>query len=338
VVKNRFIVFVIIVLIVFGVLAFRSFSLVSNEDGTPASVSPDLTGFEKVDDYPLYVMRFDGDYSFSAYLKSGRLDANFTDGSAPSCTVFAALGIRDNPLMGRNFDFPRNPALLLFTDPPDGYASVSMVDLGYFGYSMSRLPCPDEGLEGLRMTPYLPFDGMNEHGLAVGMAAISYAEPPNDTEKVTIGEIQVIRLLLDRAKNVDEALELLGDYNIEMVEPPIHYIVADRSRNSAIIELVGGEMKVLRNNEPWQVMTNFILHGSDAPGTVPCPRYRSVYDDLRESGGQVLMGEAMSVLEGACQGSTIWSIVYNMETGEINVAMGGEYEKVLNFNLLPPSK
>ena len=336
-VKKGFIIPIAFVLIVFGFIAFRSFSPVSNEDGTQDSVSYNITGFEKVDDYPLYAMRFDGDYGFSQYLQSGRLDADFTDGSAPSCTVFASLGIGDDPLMGRNFDFPRNPALLLFTDPPDGYASVSMVDLGYFGYSMNRQPDPDEGLEGLRMTPYLPFDGMNEHGLAVGMAAISHAEPPHDTDKVTIGEIQVIRLLLDRAKNVEEALELLDDYNIEMVEPPIHYIVADRSRNSAIIEFVDGEMKVLRNDEPWQVMTNFIIYSSDAPGTVPCSRYRSVYDELRETGGQVSMSEAMSFLEVACQESTIWSIVYNMETGEINVAMGGEYEKVLTFNLSLPT-
>ncbi|MCW3979403.1 MAG: linear amide C-N hydrolase [Candidatus Bathyarchaeota archaeon] len=330
-VKIWFIVPVVIVLIVFGVIVYRSFSPFFSEDGTQASVSSGPRGFEKVNDYPLYVMRFEGDYGFSEYLKTGRLDAGFTDGSAPSCTVFAALGTGGDPIVGRNFDFPRNPALLLFTDPPDGYASVSMVDLGYFGYSMGRLPDPDEGVEGLRMTPYLPFDGMNEHGLVVGMAAIPHAESPHDPEKGTIGEIQVIRLLLDRAKDVDEALEFLEDYNIELAEPPVHYIVADRSRNSAIIELVGGEMKVLRSDEPWQVITNFVIHGSGAPEVVSCPRYRSTYDGLKDSGGRVSIKDAMSILEEASLESTIWSIVYNMETGEIHIAMGGEYGKVLTF-------
>ena len=32
---------------------------------------------------------------------------------------------------GRNFDWQYSPALLLFTNPPDGYASVSMVDIEY---------------------------------------------------------------------------------------------------------------------------------------------------------------------------------------------------------------
>jgi hypothetical protein len=170
------------------------------------------------------------------------------------------------------------------------------------------------------------------------MAAIPHAEPPHDPEKVTIGEIQVIRLLLDRAKDVDEALELLRDYNVGLAEPPVHYIVADRSRKSAIIELVGGEMKVLKGDEPWQVMTNFIIHGSGAPGVVSCPRYRSAYDGLSGARGRVSMEDAMSILEGSSQASTIWSIVYNMETGEINIAMGGEFDHVLTFQAtLAPS-
>ena len=36
-------------------------------------------------------------------------------------------------LLGRNFDWYEHPALILFTDPPDGYASVSMVDISYLG-------------------------------------------------------------------------------------------------------------------------------------------------------------------------------------------------------------
>ncbi|HUV35277.1 MAG TPA: carcinine hydrolase/isopenicillin-N N-acyltransferase family protein, partial [Candidatus Desulfaltia sp.] len=76
------------------------------------------------------------------------------------------------------------------------------------------------GLESLTTAPYMPFDGMNEAGLVVAMAAISHAEPPRDSGKVTLDEIGVIRLLLDRAATVEEALGLLGEYNVEMVDPP----------------------------------------------------------------------------------------------------------------------
>ncbi len=291
-----------------------------------------LSEFEKVDDYPLYVLRHEGDYGFSEYLRTGILSFNFGGGS-PSCTCIAAVGEGGELVFGRNFDFPKNPALLLFTDPPDGYMSVSMVDLGYFGFSMSHLPDLKKGLSDLMMTPYLPFDGMNEHGLSVGMAAIPHAEPPHDPRKVTIGEIQVIRLLLDRAKNVEEAITLLGEYNVEMTDPPIHYILADRSGDSAIIEFVGGEMKVLKGGEPWQVITNFIIHVSGAPEVVSCSRYRFAYDGLSEAGGCVSLEETMDLLEGSSQSSTIWSIVYNLDTGEIRIVMGRKYGNALTFQL-----
>ncbi len=304
----------------------------TEQEPTEAHQEPRSLNLEKVDNYPLYILRLEGYYGLSEYLRTGTLNFRF-GGPSPSCTCFSASGNGSNPLFGRNFDFPSNPVLLLFTNPSDGYASVSMVDLGYFGYSMGRLPKPDGDLENLRMTPYLPFDGMNEQGLAVGMAAIPSAEPPYDPGRVTIGEIQVIRLLLDRAGGVEEAIELLGGYNVEMTDPPIHYMLADRTGRSAIVEFVGGEMKVIRGGEPWQVMTNFIVQGSGAPMAVSCSRYLSVYNGLRNTDGSIGMAEALSLLEGSSQPSTIWSCVYNLETGDILISMGRKYDNALSFQL-----
>ncbi|MBN2335138.1 hypothetical protein JXL21_06220, partial [Candidatus Bathyarchaeota archaeon] len=139
-----------------------------HEGSTPHE--PTVTGFTMVDPYPLYVATYNGDYGFTEYLATG-VSHHLSDITVPGCTVFYACGENGGPLMGRNFDFPSNPALLLYTDPPDGYASVSMVDLGYFGYSLTSLPEPDS-LDSLLAAPYMPFDGMNEKGLVVGMAAI----------------------------------------------------------------------------------------------------------------------------------------------------------------------
>jgi len=299
------------------------------ETTEPQSAEPVLTGFTKVDDYPLYVLHYNGDYGFSEYLATGEIP--LTEGfHRPGCTVFTASG--GETLMGRNFDFPSNPALLLYTDPPDGYASVSMVDLGYFGYSLDSLP--QEGdLDGLLAAPYLPFDGMNEKGLTVGMAAIPEALAPFSEGKTTIGEIQVIRLLLDYAESVDEALTLLKEYNVEMTTPPIHYMIADRSGESVVVECIRGEMHVIREEKQYQVMTNFIIHGSPTGQDAPCWRYRAVHRGLEGSSGALSAGEAMDLLSEASQSSTIWSIVYEASTGEIHVAMGCSYERVHTFSL-----
>jgi hypothetical protein len=294
----------ILVIIAIGLIGILQ-SGVDDRVYEPAPGESEHPLLEKVDDYPLYVLRLEGDYGFSEYLTTGRMEVRLTRPSH-SCTCLATA-TEDGTIFGRNFDFPPNPVLLLYTDPPDGHASVSMVDLGYFGYRM------------------------NEHGLAVGMAAISQAEPSHDREKVTIGEIQAIRLLLDRARDVEEAIGLLEAYNIEMEEPAIHYLVADRSGASAIVEFVGEEMKVIRGGETWQVITNFVITGSTAPTQAPCDRYRAAYDGLSTAEGRVSMAEAMELLEGSSQTSTIWSTVYNLETGEINIVMGGNYDRVYTF-------
>ena len=77
--------------------------------------------------------------------------------------------------------------MLLFTDPPDGFASVSMVDIAYLVGTPTdinslhhRLP---EDLRDLLNSPHLPFDGMNEHGLVVGMAAVSGGAAPQDSRQ-----------------------------------------------------------------------------------------------------------------------------------------------------------
>lgn len=41
--------------------------------------------------------------------------------------------------------------------------------------------------------------------------------------------------------------------------------------------------------------------------------------------GSVSMEEAMSLLEGTSQQSTIWSIVYHIEIGEVHIAIGREF-------------
>ena len=63
-------------------------------------------------------------------------------GRAPdwACTTYTAHTPQGETLLARNFDWYRHPAMLLFTDPPDGYASASMVDLSYLGFDRPITP------------------------------------------------------------------------------------------------------------------------------------------------------------------------------------------------------
>jgi hypothetical protein len=199
--------------------------LLSPFAGTTGQDAPDsdriktLGSLKKLDDFPLYTMSFYGDYEIPEYAAGGTLSRNRQIGNQPdnsalwACTCFSAQGEQGNQLLGRNFDWEDHPALLLFTDPPDRYASVSMVDISYLGYSKSDNPEKNPG--GLFESPLIPFDGMNEQGLAIGMMALPAADAPQDPQKRTAGSLLIIRLMLDYAKNVEEAVAVIENFNID---------------------------------------------------------------------------------------------------------------------------
>ncbi len=298
-----------------------------------------LITFRKVDDYPLYVMHFYGSYGFEDFLQQGiRASAGLRpteDRPEPgwACTVFASLDGDGDLLLGRNFDWHNRPTLLLFTHPPEGYDSVSLVDISYLGFDGGTPPWIE--VLRLRDAPYWPFDGMNEQGLAVGMMAVPHAQDRADPLQTTISGLQAMRLILDQARSVDEAIALLREYHIDFDGgPPLHYLVADRKGTSAIIEFIDGEMKVLRNQEPWQVATNFLMSGrSPEAAKTLCPRYARAYHALEQGEGALSPMQAMAILEDVSQPNTMWSVVYGLTTGDIAVSMGGDHEQVYSFDL-----
>lgn len=317
-----------------------------NHDNTPVVDLDSLTlaSLTKINNYPAYTMKYYNDYS--VFGDSGEnstagfleLSQNITAEDTWGCTCFAAFGETRPSCFGRNFDWNYCVPLILFTDPPGGYASVSMVDLEYLGYNSNNLPDEWDKRENLLGAFQLPFDGMNEMGVAVGMMAISSAVPPYDPLKKSVGELQIIRLILDNAKNIDEAIAIMGNYNIIMDGTPIHYLIADTSRHSVIVEFIAGEMVLHRNSEPWQVCTNFIIAGSGAPEDVSCWRYNEVYSQLEESEGNMTNLSALELLQVVSQPSTIWSVIYSMTTRSLDVAVGREYSSVKSFSISPASK
>jgi choloylglycine hydrolase len=179
---------------------------------------------------------------------------------------------------------------------------------------------------------------MNEEGLAVGMMAVSEADSGYDPARVTISDLNLIRLVLDYAANVDEAVVLMGKYNIDFGGgPPIHYFLADSSGNSAVVEFLGGGMQVLPNQADWQVSTNFLVSKEQPEGSnSSCWRYNKSYEALQSSAGALSSQAAMELLADVSQPgdyATRWSVVYNMTEGEITLVMGREYDQVYSFSL-----
>jgi hypothetical protein len=308
-----------------------------------ATATPPLLEVQKVDDHPFYVMPYNGDYGFAEYLKTGVRPEGGSIDPADSgywaCSVFAALSADGQPVLGRNFDWYDHPALLLFTDSSDGYASVSMVDISYLGFD-KETPLDDQTLAELKAAPYLPFDGMNEKGLAVGMMAITDIQPAHDPNKVTLGSLETIRLMLDYAATVDEALLLLEKYNVDFSGgPTIHYLIADASGHSAVVEYgdarKGQEARyIFRNTDPWQAATNFEFAPQPPSGASSgCWRYNTVYQTLSDADGKLTQPQAMAVLEMVSQPHTLWSVTYGLVSGQVDVVIWQQFDQVKTFQL-----
>jgi hypothetical protein len=297
-----------------------------------------LSNLEKIDDFPLYTMIYEADYSHAAvgYLAG---DEGTTFKPDWACSLFTAMGNLEDMLFGRNFDWDFSPALLLFTDPPDGYASVSMVDIAYLGYGEERAfglaDLPLSELTGLLDAPYLPFDGMNEMGLAVGMAAVPAGGMENDPGKKTIDSLMVIREILDRAATVNEAIIIMENYNLDWGSgPPLHYLLAEKSGKSALVEFSRGEMTVIPNRDPWQAATNFLVSETGESAEGSCWRYDLISEQLREQDGQLNARRALNLLGDLAQESTQWSVVYGISSGEVRVVMGRQYDNIHTLDLV----
>ena len=186
------------------------------------------------------------------------------------------------------------------------------------------------------MTPWLPAIGSRRAGeLNVGCLAVPDDQPGSDPSKGTVGSLMAMRLLLDHARDVGEAIALLEQYNLDFEEGPhLHYLIGDAQGDSAVVEFMSGQMHVVRKTEPWQVVTNFPvssqpLRQSDSE----CWRYNRAYGALQAAEGSVTEPEAMRVLDRSSQRSTMWSVVYDLVDGSIQVAAGRRYDAVVELAL-----
>jgi choloylglycine hydrolase len=305
-----------------------------------------LKTLEKVHDYPLYTMTYHGEYHHRAGSEPGQravtAEVTISNEFAWGCSLFAAFGDEDNMLYGRNFDWEYSPALLLFTNEPGAYASVSMVDIAYLGFGGAKadtlLDLPLSELESLLDAPFLPFDGMNETGLVIGMAAVPPGNMQVDPERETIGSLRAIREMLDYAGSVDEALEVLRGFNIDMGGgPPLHYLIADDLGNSVLVEFYEGEMVLIPNEAPWHQATNFLRSAVGESTEGVCWRHDAISERLQETGGRVPVEDAFDLLENVSQVGTQWSVVYEMDRYQVHVVMGRQYDNVNTFKTHIPN-
>ncbi len=289
---------------------------------------------------PLLATGVGSDAEYLDYAMRTVMDGHSTETTTTEigCSTFTARTARGEPLLARNFDLamPVLP-ILVKTAPAGGYASVSIADLEFVGLTaFTGIPEETEARYAALCAPYLPLDGMNETGLAVSVMYLDGDPTRQDTGKPKILTMLAIRMLLDKAATVSEAVALLEKYDMQSSgsNGSYHFMIADRSGKTVVVEYPQNQMVVLEQN----IATNFYLHDGFGHGQ---DRYETIKAACAAAPNGVMSEvEAMDVLKSASQplsddktSYTQWSAVYHLDTLKVSIAIQMDYDAIYHFSL-----
>lgn len=329
-------VFLIIAIVIVVILA-AVFFMFKNELFSLGSLQEKSKG--------VYTMNYCGDYGFDEFLKGGAksdkdiesfvtkrllkglpIEINVTDAG---CTCFVSKNEDGDVIFCRNFDFLYAPTLQIHTSPDNGYASVSTVNLAFAGYGEDNLPSSGIAINNFLTlaAPFLPFDGMNEKGVCIALLAVPEADAGYSPDKITLNTTASIRLVLDKAASADEAVELLKQYNIYFSgDVECHFLIADASGKSVIVEYYDGGLKTVESDKDYQIASNFIAYNglNIGEGFTEFERYDAVEALLTQQSNVLTMKDCVDLLnEIGVRSNGVdklqWSVVYNLtdKTGKI---------------------
>lgn len=289
------------------------------------------------------VVRHDGDDGFDGFLSQGGassdgevvsylaenllsgFDLGDILGGVFGCSTIASENQSGEKLFGRNFDWQNCEAMIVASYPENGYASLSTVNMDFITQNVSGTVSMALRVDEVKTLAalYAPLDGMNEAGLAVSVNMIQDSAAINqDTGKPNLTTTTAIRLLLNQAANVDEALELLNQYDMHAsMGIMVHFALADASGRSVAVEYVDNQMVVTET----QVLTNFYLAEGEKQGIgtqQSHERYEILMERLEES-ETMERPDMRDALDSVSKdnfeefASTEWSAVFNLSTGEV---------------------
>ena len=350
-------------------LAVAVFALWHNELATLASFQKLSDRDEAHRDGAVYQINVSGDYSFDEFLSQGGasndaelisfITQSITKGIIPmhiktssiACSAFTADTQSGDRVFGRNYDFSATNTAIVYTNPGEGrHASYSTIDLSFLGLDADK----DVETVGQKLltlaAPYVPLDGINDAGVSCGIFMSYQGEgkgTPTDTQtdKPDLTSTTLLRLILDYADSVEDAVALAQQYDLhDSASSCFHYMVADSTGRSAILEWVGtdadhdadgaerqlnvlwNDTDALSDSADWQVVTNFIKTPGYYDGTTAemkgLDRYEHLAAALRETDGIVTDKDAaMDLLASVgrrtwnnddSNSNTVHSVVYDL--------------------------
>lgn len=279
-----------------------------------------------------------------------------------NCTSFQAKQADgEGYWYGRNYDYFKNPTLVTFSYPENGYASIGCTDMSHIGYGLDKLPQKFLSRVNCLAGIYAPVDGINEKGLCTSVMALPKQASQQDTPKHDVGTTMIMRLWLDRCATVEEALALLETVDVRhdaVVGSGYHYMVADASGHCAVVEFDkddGWKTIVVQKpeGENSMLVTNHLLnpkhYTTEPDSAVGNPhskswwRYETAGNYLREHDGILTFDQAQECLSlvhwvdlpipGGKVEDTQYSNVYDQHKLTLSLRNWNDYATTHSFSL-----
>ena len=268
-----------------------------------------------------------------------------------ACSAFRAQTTDGDFLMGRNYDFKDDTsALLVHTDPADGYESICFSALNNLGANS-----PDSSVKGrvaALLGPFAALDGINEKGVSIAVLTLDSEAADQRTGRQAINTSLAIRLVLDRAATTQQAVDLLARYDMHaMAGRDYHFFVSDAQGDSRIIEWDPKSEDRRMVATPVREITNYYALYADEVlpnqknGDLGHGKERAlaIADVLDAHDGAMTCDAAWEALKAAAQdpnpddvtSNTQWSIVYNNTDLTADVCLRRNWDDVMRFGLAP---
>lgn len=286
-------------------------------------------------DHGFSAVRHDGEDGFDQFISKGgassdkevlrfltenllhKADDLYMQGMPFGCSTISVKNADNGWYFGRNFDWNTCDALVIASYPVEDYASISTVNLDFVrqGAGSAAGFLSDELLSVAAL--YAPLDGINEKGLCVSVNMIQDSSTiSQDNGRPDLTTTTAIRMLLNKAATVEEALSMLEQYDLHAsMNYMVHFAIADSEGNAVAVEYIDNEMVVTET----PVLTNFYLaEGSkQGIGTKQSHTRFDILTQALENNPSMTAQQVRDTLSSVSKGnfgefeSTEWSVVFD---------------------------
>ncbi len=322
----------------------------------------------------VFFLEYEGDYGFDKYLSKGGArtpeeltsfisnelkKGNWTSPDIKSLKQLkisssdfgcSSISVKNNEnqtewIYGRNYDWKDCRVLIIHSKPDSGYESISTCCLSHIGIPDDWEP-KGKFLDDIVSLAalYVPMDGMNEKGLYIAdLMAGDDEKTEQEWGKTSIITTDAIRLVLDKAANVDEALDLIEEYDMHSVIGwAHHFAIADAQGKAVAVEWVNNKMYVSETS----MLTNHYVTESPKKDDGLNPetensriRFMELEKRMMDSKYQMSPEQVRDTLKSVRAGQydgkalTVWSAVFEPGKKRVEYNFRENYDKSYIFEL-----